>query len=415
MAGKLVFVLIITIYRVLLDKLYVSTISPFFSYDSLIINRSESVYVFSWGILLILTWCVYPFLKKETSFISFVVAMLFLFKVIPFTSFIACNAQPWEFIVLQTIYWSLIFVLLRVVPSFRIPYLGKNTLFINGVTFIFVAVIVFLSGYYAHFRLHFSLMDVYDLRREARDYDIPIVLGYIHSAAAKVLPLLLIFYVGQKKRVIVLFIVLAILLSFGVNGMKSTFLNLFLCLGLYYLHSKYLLSKLSIGLIFLCIVALFEFSFLGSYFISDILIRRILYIPSLLDTYYYNYAIEYGPLYFNPVVNKTDIAYVIGGFWRTSRTCANNGLFSDAYINLGIWGVFIYPFVYTIFFKYVESIFRGKDYGITFYAAFIITYNMISSFFTVCLLTHGMFILCLIVMFMPSITNAPQRKIVPHL
>ena len=392
MARKLVFVLIITIYRVLLDKLYVSTISPFFSYDSLIINRSESVYVFSWGILLILTWCVYPFLKKETSFISFVVAMLFLFKVIPFTSFIACNAQPWEFIVLQTIYWSLIFVLLRVVPSFRIPYLGKNTLFINGVTFIFVAVIVFLSGYYAHFRLHFSLMDVYDLRREARDYDIPIVLGYIHSAAAKVHPLLLIFYVGQKKRVIVLFIVLAILLSFGVNGMKSTFLNLFLCLGLYYLHSKYLLSKLSIGLIFLCIVALFEFSFLGSYFISDILIRRILYIPSLLDTYYYNYAIEYGPLYFNPVVNKTDIAYVIG-----------------------IWGVFIYPFVYTIFFKYVESIFRGKDYGITFYAAFIITYNMISSFFTVCLLTHGMFILCLIVMFMPSITNAPQRKIVPHL
>lgn len=125
MARKLVFVLIITIYRVLLDKLYVSTISPFFSYDSLIINRSESVYVFSWGILLILTWCVYPFLKKETSFISFVVAMLFLFKVIPFTSFIACNAQPWEFIVLQTIYWSLILYYLELYHHFEFLTLVK--------------------------------------------------------------------------------------------------------------------------------------------------------------------------------------------------------------------------------------------------------------------------------------------------
>ena len=411
MKRKLIFVLMITIYRVLLDSLYITAISTFFSYDSLIINRNDSVYIASWGILWAFTWLVYPFLKKDANFTSFVVVMLFLLKVIPFTSFIACNAQPWDFILLQTIYWFLIFVLLRLVPPFRIPNLGRNTLFIDVVTFIFIVVIFFLSGYYAHFRLHFSLMDVYDLRTEARGYDIPVILGYIHSAAAKVLPLLLIFYIGQKKKVIVLFIIMAILLSFGVNGMKSTFLNLFFCLGLYYLHSKCLLSKLSIGLLSLCIIALFEFSFMGSYFISDILIRRILYIPSLLDTYYYNYTLEHGPLYFNAIVNKMDIAYVIGSFWRTSRTCANNGLFSDAYVNLGVFGVFIYPFIYTIFFKYAESIFRGKDYGITFYAAFIVTYNMISSFFTVCLLTHGMFILCFVVMFMPNMTSTSQYKI----
>lgn len=43
--------------------------------------------------------------------------------------------------------------------------------------------------------------------------------------------------------------------------------------------------------------------------------------------------------------------------------------------------------------------------------AFIVTYNMISSFFTVCLLTHGMFILCFIIMFMPNMTSTSQYKI----
>ena len=128
----------ITIYRVLLDSLYITAISPFFSYDSLIINRNDSVYIASWGILWAFTWLVYPFLKKDANFTSFVVVMLFLLKVIPFTSFIACNAQPWDFILLQTIYWFLIFVLLRLVPPFRIPNLGRNTLFIDVVTFIFI-------------------------------------------------------------------------------------------------------------------------------------------------------------------------------------------------------------------------------------------------------------------------------------
>ena len=111
MKRKLIFVLMITIYRVLLDSLYITAISPFFSYDSLIINRNDSVYIASWGILWAFIWLVYPFLKKDANFTSFVVVMLFLLKVIPFTSFIACNAQPWDFILLQTIYWFLIFII----------------------------------------------------------------------------------------------------------------------------------------------------------------------------------------------------------------------------------------------------------------------------------------------------------------
>ena len=91
MKRKLIFVLMITIYRVLLDSLYITAISPFFSYDSLIINRNDSVYIASWGILWAFTWLVYPFLKKDANFTSFVVVMLFLLKVIPFTLRVMLN------------------------------------------------------------------------------------------------------------------------------------------------------------------------------------------------------------------------------------------------------------------------------------------------------------------------------------
>lgn len=389
-------------FRLLLDAIYAGIISSFFMTEGFENNVNLGSYVVSWLLFVMFSQMLSSFLKKENSLISNLVVLLFLVKIVPFTSYIAFNPSSVHFVLLQVIYFSLILLLFRIVPPVRISKIPQQGLFINIITFVFVVTIVYLSGSYANFRLHFSLKDVYALRMEAREYDIPLILSYIHGAAVKVLPIILIYYIQKKDWIVSAIIILALLFSFGIDGMKSTFLNLILCLGLYVVRIKHIMRFLPVALTSLCILACGEYVFQDSYFLTDLFVRRVFFVPTLLDTFYYQYALDFGPIYFNSMVDGVDISFVIGDLWRTGQTRANNGLFSDAFVNLGFWGVIVYPILYAIFFKWAEGGFDKKDNGIVFYAAFIMVYNMISSFFSVCLLTHGMFLLCLVVMFMPQ-------------
>ena len=80
---------------------------------------------------------------------------------------------------------------------------------------------------------------------------------------------------------------------------------------------------------------------------------------------------------------------------------ANNGLFTDAYMNLGEIGCLVYPFVYVAFFKFCESSFEGVNVELVMFVIIIMVITLNSSEFTTSLLTHGLFALCLLLYFLP--------------
>lgn len=77
---------------------------------------------------------------------------------------------------------------------------------------------------------------------------------------------------------------------------------------------------------------------------------------------------------------------------------ANNGLFSDAYKNLGIWGIFIFPFIIVTLFKLLNSCAKNLDPKLLILPIFISVTWFSSVSFSNVLLTNGlllmMFVLC---------------------
>ena len=80
---------------------------------------------------------------------------------------------------------------------------------------------------------------------------------------------------------------------------------------------------------------------------------------------------------------------------------ANNGLFADAYSNLGVVGVFIMPILIVLALKILD--YCSYDLDIRFCSAviFISSYTLLSSSFFVVMLTHGFLLSCLIMYLIP--------------
>lgn len=403
MNRKMVFFIIVIVYRILLDLIYINITYTFNSYDGFVLQIGN--FFFSWFLLIIEIILVSPFINKNKLSSYFIVIITFM-KLIPFTSYIYCSSPPLMLIIQECIYSLLLLLLFNIFPTININFFKANDKIVLAFSMLFIATILFISGYYAHFRFHFSLDNVYELRQEARGYKMPTFLTYLFSNAVKVLPLLLIYYYEKKRLFISILIFIALLLGFGVDGLKSTFLNLFICLFLFIFKPKEVITKIPYIFVFICLFAYLEWAIIQTPFIQHVFIRRLLFIPSLLDKYYYEFVSSNGPTYFDNIINGTDVSFLVGGEWRSLETRANNGLFSDAIVNLGWLGIVLYPLFYVVFFKASDSVFKNKPKWMTFYAAFIMTYNMLSSFFTVCLFTHGMLSLLIVSAFLPTSINS---------
>ena len=391
------------IYRILLDYNYINIISPFNQYDNFNIYKSNEL--ISWVIFSIFIFFGYIFIKNGPKFLNILVVFLLFFKLIPFTSYLECAPIPEELIILESMYFITMLLCFKYIPALRLPKPHSHPLLINIIAISLISVIFFISAIYAHFRIQLNLADVYELREEARSYGTPTILNYLHSAASKILPLFLIYYLENKKKLMVYIIIISLLLSFGSNGLKATFFNLIICLLLYSLRRYKIFNNIPQLFLLLMFFATLEFYLMNSFLINQFLIRRMLYMPSLLDEYYFKYVKFHSPIFFDSNIDGIAIEYVVGSLWRDISCYANNGLFSDAYINLGFIGIILYPIMYALFFKNIGRIIDYKPIYIRFFAAFITVNVFVSSFFTIGLITHGLLLMFIVISIMPNISK----------
>lgn len=400
---------LIILYRLLFDYVYIAFTNPVWGYVGFDNNTTSSSFLVSWMVLIVLSLFVLPFFKSNESFFPDLLILFFVMRVVPFTTLIRFVDTPDTLSFLFCIYFTITFLLTRTLKIKQVSIGGSvgrktnDTILYLGL-FFFSSIIIFISGYYAGFRLHLSFADVYDLRHEASDFGIPTFLKYAWSPATNILPLLFVYFLQKKKRLVCLFIVVIILLNFSINGMKSTLFKLLICIFFSVLKIKdfkhyYLPLFISILLLTIAEGTIWRFQF-----IHDVVVRRAFFIPSLLDTYYYDYITQHGPMFYSRT--GTAIQYIIGDeYFGAPEMDCNNGLFSDAFMNLGPLGCFIYPIIYAFLFRLCGSAFRGADKGLVVFAAMIMSYTLEGSEFTTGLLTHGLFLFCLFMYFISIKSN----------
>ncbi len=240
MKKKLLFIISILVFRLLLDWIYLNEITPYFDYSNLS-NYSTSESILSSWIYLALfipltLWIIEE--KKYGDFSQLIGVFLLFLRIIPFTSLMMYMPQGVGFVVSNFIYWGLILIALRYMkPKNPFNFLKEgieNTNVINFITIVAVLTVLFVSGYYCHFRIHLSLEDVYDLRLEAREFHMPRILAYLHAATSNIIPIIMVYFMMKNKKTIIYLLALIGLLNFSIAGHKSTLFKIIICLALFY-------------------------------------------------------------------------------------------------------------------------------------------------------------------------------------
>lgn len=406
---------LIILYRLLLDHVYVNVTNPVWGYAGFSNNATQDSLITSWLVLVFLSMLVVPLFNSKAAFYPDLLILFFVMRVVPFTSLIRFINTPNRLSILFAVYFSLIFILTRIIRLRQVPLSisgisrSKDTIMYVGL-FFFATIILFISGYYAHFHIHLSFDDVYDLRHQVKSFNLPTIVKYAWSPATNVLPLLFVFFLERKKKVICAFIVLLIMLNFSINGMKSTFFKLLICVSFILVRIKDFKRYYIPLFITLLLLVVVEGRIWNLHVIHDVVVRRALFVPSILDTFYYDYISQYGPVFY--ARGGMPVQYIIGDiYFGSSDIECNNGLFSDAFMNLGWLGCIVYPFIYAILFRICGSAFRAADKGLIVFAAIIMSYTLEGSELTTGLLTHGLFLFG-VFMYLISVKNYKRNKIV---
>lgn len=405
----------IYIYRVLLDWCYFSLIVPNYGYYGFEDNRSIITYIISWIVLIFFSFLMERIISDEKPmFSNITIFVLTLISVVPFSTLICSGILSDKFIVMNAIYWLAVITLCLFIRKIKIKpkVITIGTKIIDAkIAMIFgifsVAFVIFLSYKYTHFRLNFNLFNVYELRAEAKNYNFPRIFQYLFPWTRVLNIIFLAYACKNNKKILAIIFFLAQMLSFGIDGLKSTFfmpfLVIFICAFYKNGNFKYYKKMAVWGINGLLLFGIMEYIIFGTYNIVNIIIRRVLIIPAYLNYCYVDFFSSHDAAIFGFKTQYDKLGNIIGELYfnRPDMNC-NNGLISDAVANLGTVGIVLMPILLIIVLRILDNCTVDLDEKIFFTVAIYFAVILSNSFLTTSLITHGLAIAGIVLLMLRS-------------
>ena len=240
---------------------------------------------------------------------------------------------------------------------------NERTTTVMMVFFISMLIMLYFSYKYGNMRIIVRLGDVYNYRH-AKGNRMSGIESYVFGwLSTIVLPFVLLFFLEKKRRIFALITCVLISMSYSIYGQKSTFLMMLLVLGISLLKNinfqkaflNYIILGLNIVAILACALEKLKITRWGL-----ALVERLTLEVAAGPFYYYDFFQTHELLFLrqsilrlfmsNPYDNA--IGIIIGSSAKYNLTGDvnnfNNGVFSDAFANFGIIGVFLYPILFVI-------------------------------------------------------------------
>ena len=287
----------IIVLRILLDVLYCTMIQPAFAYYGFQNDFSLFRYVLSWAMLAAMLFAVSAWRDKE--YVSYKITLILLcFSYLPTIILYAYMDAP--FILLFLLYYCILVVGVSVIPPLEIRDGGRGTRLKRCILLLIVAVLLcnelFIWAKYAGFHLQLDLDSVYETREEAKTYSIPRVMGYLHSWSRTMAPFLALYFLNKKKKASVVLMLFCQLIAFFIDASRLVLFSIILCLGLYFIlkRGRSFIRFIPAGLSGISIACLLERPLIGTILLSSLTVRRMMFMPSLLNYMYYEYFTKHG-------------------------------------------------------------------------------------------------------------------------
>ena len=397
--------------KVLFEYIYVNIIYPPFRYYGFQADFDIFRYCLSWVMYLMIPLFTIHSYKKETLSNQ---AIAFLLNIV-YTPCLILYAfhDSTPFIVSLILYYMTLVISDSFTGSIHFSIGNRNGIWKRNYDSLVLLlglflgiVIIFIWAYYTRFHLQISFFNVYETRLAAREYSMPKVFVYLRAMARGVMPLLAVYSVYKRKKLFCLWAVFVQYIQFCIDGTKTVLFTMALGLVAFYFADKYthivnrIPQVLSIG----GALAIIENKLFHTSILSNFLFRRVMFVPALMNYQYYDLVRNNGLDYFRQSLGflgksrySAAIARVIGEqYYSNSFTNANNGLFADAYVNLGVIGCVLMPIAIVIVFKLIEGAGRKLPKSVWTVCVIQLFFSFTSSSFFTVLITHGAVLMILV-------------------
>ena len=409
------------LYRFFLSLVYEHGVVPTYGYLGYTADLNYITDLICWQIFLVYAVrLIFIGNDGDTVFSKTVVYTLFLMIYTPFSVAISYGMYDFRFAVANNIYWFvLIFFLaacsrkkLGPVPRLVAGNYKIGERFINIFGFLSLGVIIMISWRYTRFRINLSILNVYDLRTEALNYNLPTLVRYLFGWTRIINSICLCISLIRRKKIMSLVYFFNQVLSFGIDGMKSSMFILVLDILIYIMYRMHMyrneFSLLAFGFNAASVGALLEMVVLHSKWLIFLLFYRMEFLPVRISYHFYDFFTTHEPDYFRTSFLRlfgakspyNSINYMISGVYSGDYTSqANNGLISDAITNMGYVGIIVMPVILVLFFRFFDQCSQGINKYLVLALGLYCAMTMSNMFFFPSLLTGGWLVALVIVTF----------------
>ena len=416
-------IIVLIIYRIFLDVIYVNYVNPVWQYYHFNLDFNYGYTIISYFLTFLMSISVAPLIRRR-KLSDITLLLLIVMYYIPYTSLFSLCSHDVEYMVFVTVYFLIMIVANFVVNTRELPTLKiGNVNFSDSKIFMLLiillgVIIIAISGIYTGFRISFDLSDYYEYRAEAREYAMPEVLRYLYSWSQVGLNVGLVFSLTRKKKALSIYIILCNIFAFSFSGKKSMLFILILTIiiSFFYNENRHL-RKIPLYFLGVSGAAIVEMVIRGKdVFIAKHFIRRLLFIPPLMGTLFYDYFSVREKDYLRSSVLRRfgfvspygeKIPRLIGSVYFPNvggalAMNANTGLCGDAFSNFGFWALLFVPVVIILTFKIIEMCVGSYDKKMIMVISILTAYTFINVAYFTTLLTDGFIFLCILMIFLNS-------------
>lgn len=299
----------------------------------------------------------------------------------------------------------------RIKIKIRIKRLLKiNETFI--ILFVFSFVISFVLIYKTYSFGGFSYHESYNRRLLARKaLGSGGIINYCYSIVINgIMPFLVFLSVIHKKYLLLIFSILLSLIYFWSMGLKQPFFQIIFFSFIAYLIEKNFLNKIPISFLKLIavifVLSIFESVFFETYYINQIVTRRIFAVASQIQIYYFDAFVNlvqtnaYQSFFGLEVNGFSDVTYFIGDeYFQNPKNNANSNTFLYFLLKKGVLGYFFTVVVVCGFLSVIDRIYLDQKEKEYIFLSTIFGILILEQAFTTALLTSGVFIIFIIMIF----------------
>ena len=350
-------------------------------------------------------------LRRPSEFKENLLYIFFIMYFIPLNSVSSLVDTSYEFIIAANLFCVLFIICVSINNSADRVYVdqyetGTRTYegllynrTVNIVCFIVCALFILykisFNGFY--FPINFLGGDVYTARleniaqiRQADTGIIGLIITILADISTFIAPLYLLISLKAKKILPIAVSVLCILSQYAIYSMKTAILlsPIILLIALYKgkwkIEIKYILT-IGFAVAFGGMILLWEVWSEGRVYF--LLVRRMMYLPTWINTMYFDYFADHTKLYltdevfvikkFLPRVYDKPILKIISeAYFSGEIVSPNNGMFSEGFMQFGYVGLVFFPFFYKVLFDWTENVYKRFGKQIQLFVCVLLIINL---------------------------------------